>query len=98
MSDTNSGVIPPGPTAAPPAPPSTSPIPQDAIVVTGPQVAGMAQVNLRTVERWAASDRIPGRVRLPGRGVRYLRDVVEEWLRDGCPPPERANKRQGPRG
>ncbi len=41
---------------------------------------------LRTVRRWIAAGKVPGLVRLPGgRAIRFRRDVIEEWIRAGCP-------------
>ena len=44
------------------------------------------RAGLRTVRRWVAAGQVPGLVRLPGgRAIRFRRDVIEEWIRAGCP-------------
>jgi excisionase family DNA binding protein len=55
-------------------------IPDIARTLTHPQIAALAQVDLRTIQRWAAQDRIPGKLTLPGRSVRYDRAAIEAWL------------------
>lgn len=61
-------------------------------VYTTDQLAELVQVSRRAVERWAAAGRIPGRLRLPGRTVRWAKDVIDRWLSEGCPVPVRARK------
>jgi excisionase family DNA binding protein len=55
-------------------------IPAGATTVTKDQIAMLAQVDPRTVARWAALNQIPGRIDLPGRAVRFNRTAVEQWL------------------
>jgi excisionase family DNA binding protein len=55
-------------------------IPNGARTLTDPQVAALAQVSVKTLQRWAAQGLIPGRLSLPGRTVRYDRAAVEAWL------------------
>ena len=51
------------------------------------ELAKMLSVDRRTVERWFSSGRIPkaARVELSARAVRLKRDVIDQWIQDGCP-------------
>ena len=69
------------------------PIPDDALTLTLDQVAKLLQVSRRTLERWDSISRIPGRIALPGRLVRYSRSAIQRWLADGCPEPRRSSAR-----
>jgi hypothetical protein len=51
----------------------------------------MLQFDERTIERWCAAGRIPGRLGL-GRTVRFDRAVIERWGAEGCPVPPRNRK------
>jgi excisionase family DNA binding protein len=51
------------------------------------QLAEVLRVDRRTVERWASAGRIPGRIQLSPRAIRYCRDDVLQWIEDGCPRP-----------
>jgi len=55
-------------------------VPDNARVLTEPQVAFLAQLSVKTLQRWAAKGLIPGRLDLPGRTVRYDRAAIEAWL------------------
>ena len=59
---------------------STVTIPENARVLTALQVAALAQVDLRTLQRWSAQKLVPGKLALPGRTVRYDRASIEKWL------------------
>jgi predicted DNA-binding transcriptional regulator AlpA len=55
-------------------------IPNTTAVYTHEQVAELAQVDPRTLTRWAALKQVPGRIALPGRSVRYSRAAIDAWL------------------
>lgn len=46
----------------------------------------------RSVRRWADSGRMPRPVKL-GSLVRWPRQVIEDWIADGCPNVRNASKR-----
>src|SRR5215471_14451035 len=60
----------------------TSPV---ALLLTSDELAGLLRVSRRCLERWAAAGRVPGRVQLPGRAIRWNRRVVLDWIAAGCP-------------
>lgn len=47
-------------------------------------VSRRLSVSTRTVWRLLSADQLPKPVRI-GRSVRWQREVVEEWIRLGCP-------------
>ena len=59
-------------------------------------LAKLLRVDQRTIERWDARGLIPGRVHLPGRSVRYRRELVMAWLDAGCPRPSVRRRTKGP--
>src|SRR5262249_42768935 len=59
------------------AEPETIPVP--SAVYTADQVAALLQIERRTLERWTSAGKVPGRLKLPGRAVRYRRDVIDQW-------------------
>jgi len=61
-------------------------------VYTADQVAALLQIDRATLERRAAAGKVPGRLPLPGRAVRYRRDVIDQWIQEGCQMP--ASKRR----
>ena len=69
-----------------------------APLMSSDQLAALLLVDLRTVQRWDSAGKIPGKVRLPGRLVRWRRDVIEKWLAEGCPAPAGSGKARGRRG
>ncbi|TWT67023.1 Helix-turn-helix domain protein [Posidoniimonas polymericola] len=54
------------------------------LLATPTQVAEMLQVSTRTLWRMRAAGKLPEPVRL-GAAVRWRRDEIEQWVRDGCP-------------
>ena len=54
-------------------------IPADATVLTQRQVAALAQVSVKTLQRLDSQNLVPGRIVL-GRSVRYNRAAIETWL------------------
>jgi excisionase family DNA binding protein len=56
-------------------------------MLTTDELAELLQVSRRCVERWDAAGKVPGKVRLPGRLIRWRREVIEKWLAEGCPAP-----------
>ena len=48
------------------------------------QVADMANLSVRTVQRLEAAGAMPRSIRL-GSAVRWQRSAIEEWLAAGCP-------------
>ena len=58
--------------------------PVDPLLLTVPEVAALLRIDPRTLQRWDAAGRIPGRLQL-GRLVRYRREAVLKWLEQGCP-------------
>jgi len=56
----------------------------DSAMLTVHDVARMLNCSARTVYRLADSGRIPRPVKL-GALVRWPREVVEQWIADGCP-------------
>ena len=77
----------------PPAPPQAATI--SPAVYTADELARLLAVSRRAVERWEAAGKLPpeARLRLPGRVVRYRRDVIDRWLEAGCPAPPRPRRR-----
>lgn len=61
-------------------------------LLTTAELAELLRVTRRCIERWTAAGRIPGRVQLPGRVVRWRRALVLAWLEAGCPAPARPRK------
>jgi hypothetical protein len=74
---------------AAPVPPNTpSPVPDaaaDASLDVG-DVARMLKASERTVRRFDSMRAVPGRFCV-GRLVRFRRELVLEWISDGCPLP-----------
>jgi len=64
-----------------------------ALLLTTDELAALLRVSRRQIERWSASGRIPGRVNLPGRAVRWTRQVILDWLASGCPAPPKLRRR-----
>jgi hypothetical protein len=61
----------------------TTPAP---FALTLDQIAEEVCLGRKTVERWHLLGIIPGRIAMPGgRTVRYQRELVLRWLRQGCP-------------
>ena len=60
-------------------------ISQVALLLTSDELAGLLRVSRRCLERWAAAGRVPGRVQLPGRAIRWNRQTVIDWIVAGCP-------------
>jgi excisionase family DNA binding protein len=52
-------------------------------VLTVDEVAGLLRVNRKTVYELIGRGEIPGARRL-GRALRFSRDAVLDWLRQGC--------------
>jgi len=52
-------------------------------VLTVDEVAGLLRVNRKTIYELIARGEIPGARRL-GRALRFSRDAVLDWLRQGC--------------
>jgi excisionase family DNA binding protein len=52
-------------------------------VLTVDEVAGLLRVNRKTVYELISRGEIPGARRL-GRALRFSREAVLEWLRQGC--------------
>jgi excisionase family DNA binding protein len=67
-------------------------VPTATAVYTTAQVAALLQVDVRTLQRWDAAGKIPGKIRLPGRSVRFLRDVIDGWIATGCLAPVRPRR------
>jgi excisionase family DNA binding protein len=61
--------------------------------LTTVELAGLLRISQRCAERWAAAGKIPGRVQMPGRVVRWQRQAVLDWLAAGCPVPQKARRR-----
>jgi len=59
-----------------------------AVLLTVHEVARMLSCSARTVYRLTASGRMPRPTRL-GALVRWPRQVVEQWVAQGCPGTER---------
>ena len=57
------------------------------VLLTTDEVAELCRVSRRCVERWDSAGKVPGKVRLPGRLIRWRREVIERWLAEGCPVP-----------
>ncbi len=70
--------------------PEAQPLP--SAVYTADELAALLKVSRRAVERWAAAGKVPGRLALPGRAVRYRKDVIDEWIREGCPAPRKGRR------
>jgi len=66
---------------------------QPPALMTPAELAQLLGVAPATVWEWGQRRRVPGLVRLHGR-PRYRREVMEEWLRDGCPSSEEADLNQ----
>lgn len=90
MSDTSSPAILPLPPAEPPIPALQQAPP--ALLLTTDEVAALLKVERRTVERWHSAGKIPGRVQLPGRVVRWRGADVLAWLAGGCAAPPRPRR------
>jgi hypothetical protein len=43
------------------------------------------RAGLRTIRRWDAAGILPKPIRLTSGAVRWTRDSIVAWLRDGCP-------------
>ena len=52
------------------------------------QVAFQLGLSARTVELRNVAGCLPGFVRIFGRHPRWQRDVILQWIQDGCPPVE----------
>ena len=50
------------------------------------ELAAKLQVNIRTLQRWRQDKRIPFYT-LPNGHIRYVAEVVSNWLARGCPMP-----------
>jgi len=55
-----------------------------ALLLTAGDIARLAQVSEKTVRRWDHLRKLPGRVRLPGRSVRWRREAILRFLEAGC--------------
>ena len=53
-------------------------------LLTAKEVAGLLRVSPRHVDNLVKAGAMVAPVRL-GRCVRWRRDAVEEWIRNGCP-------------
>ena len=70
------------PTRKPVAPPV------GAILLSPEHVAYLLAVSVETVLAMAAAGKMP-KVRLPARRLRFSRVEIEEWIKRGCPRPQR---------
>ncbi len=43
------------------------------------------RASLRTIRRWDSAGILPKPIRLSSGAVRWSREVILAWLRDGCP-------------
>ena len=57
---------------------------QHMLFINETETAELLSVSTRTLRRWRRERRIPF-FQLPGGGVRYDRDALVEWLKQGCP-------------
>lgn len=55
-----------------------------SLLATPKQVAELLQVSTRTLWRMRSAGSLPTPVRL-GAAVRWRRDEIEAWIREGCP-------------
>lgn len=58
------------------------------LLITAKQVADLLQISPRSVWRMRSAGSMPTPIRL-GAAVRWRRDQIEAWIRDGCPSPSR---------
>lgn len=65
---------------------STPEIQSASLLVTREELARMLGLSARTIKRMTSANSMPGIVRPFGRTVRYCRQTIEQWVRDGCPP------------
>ncbi len=65
---------------------------ENAWFLTAKQLAALMQVSLRTLWRMRSAEQLPSPVRIGGT-IRWRRDEIEKWIRDGCPPPARGKPR-----
>lgn len=49
------------------------------------ELVALLKVSEPTVRKLAREGKIPGRVRLGQRSIRYRRELVQRWLEAGCP-------------
>lgn len=54
------------------------------LLATPQQVAELLQVSTRSLWRMRKAGKLPNPIRL-GASVRWRRDEIEQWVRDGCP-------------
>ena len=55
------------------------------LLVTANEIAEMVGVSSRTIWRWDSSGKVPKPIRI-GKAVRWRRQDIDEWVKDGCPP------------
>ncbi|MEM7518372.1 MAG: helix-turn-helix domain-containing protein [Planctomycetota bacterium] len=58
------------------------------LLVTPQQVADLLQVSTRSLWRLRDAGKLPPPVKL-GASVRWRRDEIEQWVKNGCPSKER---------
>jgi excisionase family DNA binding protein len=75
-------------TADPQAPTGGKLVLTDPLFYTVDDVAALLQVSKRHVWRMHDAGRMPAAVRL-GRLVRWPKALIDDWVRDGCPPQPR---------
>lgn len=69
---------------APPFRPDSQQTPIGEFFLDAAEIARIFGVSVRTVRRWDRRGRIPGKVKSPGRAVRWKRADVLAWLENGC--------------
>lgn len=62
--------------------------PPDTILLRKEHVAYLLDVSVETVMAMKAAGKIPV-ADLPARRLRFSRKEIEEWIRRGCPKPQR---------
>ena len=62
---------------------------QEVLLISADDLAVLIGVSTRTVWRLLSSGRLIEPVRLGGN-VRWNRERIEEWIREGCPTPTKA--------
>lgn len=89
-------------TQAAPPPPPAAPLPTTpALLYTVHEIAAALRVSRATVDRLQARGELPGKLKIGGQ-VRYLRDVIDQWLlrksetrQDGNQAQQRRSNQQG---
>lgn len=66
---------------------------QRSLLISADDLAVLIGVSTRTVWRLLSSGKLIDPVRIGGN-VRWNRELVEEWIHQGCPPPCRSNSHQ----